>query len=91
VAQLDDPAARQAVLAERAFLRALGGGCQVPIGAATVHEQGRLRLRGAVLTPDGQRRLDGTMEGSPEAAEDLGQRLARDLLVRGAGELLHAR
>ena len=55
LAALDHADTHAAVLAERALLRGLGGGCQVPIGAAgTVHE-GRLRLRAAVLTPDGGR------------------------------------
>ena len=52
LAGLDDAATRQAVLAERALLRGLGGGCQVPIGAAARVDGGRLTLRGAVLPPD---------------------------------------
>jgi hydroxymethylbilane synthase len=76
----------QAVLAERAFLRALQGGCQVPIGAAASVHGGELSLRGAVLSPDGSRRIEGTMSGAN--AEEIGENLARELLKRGAGELL---
>jgi hydroxymethylbilane synthase len=76
----------QAVLAERAFLRALQGGCQVPIGAAGGVRDGTISLRGAVLSPDGTRRIEGTMSG--ENAEEIGENLASELLKRGAGELL---
>ncbi len=84
--QLDDAPSRQAVLAERALLRALGGGCLVPIGATALVQGPGIRLRGAVLQPDGQRRVAG--EASGTESEEVGQRLARDLLDRGARELL---
>jgi len=54
LAKIDDPATRCAVLAERAMLRGLGGGCQVPIGASTSTQGVRLTLQGVVLAPDGQ-------------------------------------
>jgi hydroxymethylbilane synthase len=76
----------QAVLAERAFLRALQGGCQVPIGAAGSVRDGTISLRGAVLSPDGTQRIEGTLSG--ENPEEVGENLARELLKRGAGELL---
>ncbi|MCI0465199.1 MAG: hydroxymethylbilane synthase [Gemmataceae bacterium] len=85
---LDHPATHWAVLAERALLRALGGGCQVPIGAATTVAVDRLMLRGVVLQPDGQRRIEGQISGPATTAEDLGQQLAQDLLARGARDLL---
>jgi hydroxymethylbilane synthase len=87
VRQLDDPPARQTVLAERAFLRTLGGGCQVPIGAAATVTGETLTLRGAVLQPDGHERIAGAIRGAWAAAEALGQELARELLARGAAEL----
>jgi hydroxymethylbilane synthase len=77
-----------AVLAERAFLRALHGGCQVPIGAAAGMDGAVLALRGAVLSPDGSRRIDGSRQGPRSNAEELGRALAIDLLERGAAELL---
>jgi hydroxymethylbilane synthase len=89
--QLDDTATSAAVRAERALLRALGGGCLVPIGAATSVEGDSLTLRGVVLPPDGSRRVAGAVTGPLADAESLGQRLARDLLAQGAGELLAPR
>lgn len=88
VRNLDDEATRQAVRAERALLRSLGGGCLVPIGAATELHDGTLTLRGAVFEVQGKARVEGTCAGPSAAAEDLGRQLAEDLLSRGAGELL---
>jgi hydroxymethylbilane synthase len=79
---------RQAVLAERALLRALGGGCQVPIGAATVIRGEDLTLRAVVIQPDGSRRLEGQVTGPRTAPEELGRRLAGELWARGAQQLL---
>jgi hydroxymethylbilane synthase len=86
--RLDDLATRQAVRAERALLFALGGGCQVPIGASARLEGGQLTLRGTVLSPDGSRRIEATLSGVGSEAEELGKRLARTLLAQGARELL---
>ena len=88
VGRLDDGPTRQAVVAERALLRALGGGCQVPLGAAAVVSDDRLTLRAAVLRPDGGRRIEGEVTGPPNEATALGQRLARELLAAGAEDLL---
>ena len=60
---LNDLPTRQAVLAERALLRALGGGCLVPVGAAAVVDGSSLTLRGAVLAPAGRERVDGRTAG----------------------------
>ncbi|HJT79338.1 MAG TPA: hydroxymethylbilane synthase [Gemmataceae bacterium] len=86
--QLDHAPTRQAVLAERAFLRSLGGGCLVPIGAAGRVAGPTLSLRGAVLRPDGGERVAGETDGPTAEAEALGQRLAAELLGRGARNLL---
>jgi hydroxymethylbilane synthase len=88
VEQLNDQPTRQAVLAERAMLRALGGGCQVPIGAATLVSSDQLKLRGVVLAPDGPQRIEAQIEGKIDRAEALGEQLAQDLLARGARQLL---
>jgi hydroxymethylbilane synthase len=85
---LDHHSTHQAVLAERAMLRGLGGGCQVPIGAATTIAGQTLTLRGVVLPPDGSRCIAGQAAGPLNEAEDLGSELARELLVRGAREVL---
>jgi len=88
VDRLNDAATRWAVLAERAMLRGLGGGCQVPIGALTNITEGNLTLRGVVLPPDGSQRVEAEIAGPMEQAESLGQALADQLRGRGAEELL---
>jgi hydroxymethylbilane synthase len=75
---------RQAVFAERAMLRELGGGCMVPIGAAASVEHGKLKIRGAVLSSDGRQRVETSAEGSPDDAEALGIWLAMELRRGGA-------
>jgi hydroxymethylbilane synthase len=76
-----------AVAAERAFLAALGGGCNVPLGAfAEPDAASGLRLRALVARADGSAVLRGELRGGN--AERLGRALADDLLARGAGELL---
>ncbi len=86
--RLNDAPTRQAVLAERALLRGLGGGCLVPIGASARVEGDRLMLRGAVLTPDGRQRVTAEKDGPAAEPEELGQQLADILLACGARELL---
>ncbi len=88
VARLNHSPTRQAVLAERSLLRSLGGGCQVPIGAAGRVTDGTLHLRGVVLDPDGRQRIEAQLNGSADCAEELGHQLAQELLARGAGALL---
>lgn len=86
--RIDHPSTHAAVNAERAFLRALGGGCQVPIGALAICEEGRIGLRGAVLTPNGDWRVEGSLSGDAMDAEVIGEQLATQLLALGAREKL---
>jgi hydroxymethylbilane synthase len=86
--RLNDPATRAAVLAERAMLRGLGGGCQVPIGARTSVQGATLTLRGVVLPPDGSQRVEAESTGPLAQAESLGQAVAQQLRERGAEALL---
>ncbi|HVX60860.1 MAG TPA: hydroxymethylbilane synthase, partial [Pirellulales bacterium] len=88
LAQLDHPETHAAVLAERAFLAAMRGGCLAPIGAFGRVESGRLRLSGAVLSPDGAKRLLAEAEGELGDAGEVGQAVAADLLAQGGGELI---
>ncbi|OWK38262.1 Porphobilinogen deaminase [Fimbriiglobus ruber] len=88
VRMLTDQSTWQRVLAERAMLAALGGGCLVPIGTTSTVEDGVLTIRGAVLTPDGQRRVVATHRGLADAPLAVGQELAAMLLDEGAAELL---
>jgi hydroxymethylbilane synthase len=89
LAPLNDVSTRGAVLAERAMLRTLGGGCHVPIGARSVVKREALTVRGAVLTPDGTRRIVAERSGPLGDAEEIGIELAKELLALGAKELLH--
>jgi hydroxymethylbilane synthase len=88
LAPLNDADTHHAVTAERSLLYHLGGGCQVPIGAAAAVADGRLTLRGAVLAPDGSRRIEGAENGPPADAEAVGRRQAGRLRAAGADELL---
>jgi len=84
----NDWATWQRVTAERAMLWALGGGCLVPIGATSRVEDGLLTIRGAVLSPNGERRIVATHRGPAETPLAIGQELAAMLLGEGAAELL---
>lgn len=88
VSRLDDPRTRAAVLAERALLRSLGGGCQVPIAAHAKVEDDKLKLDGLVATLDGTRVLRESLDGDAAHAARVGEELAARLLERGAGALL---
>jgi len=87
---LDHPPARAAVTAERGLLAALGGGCQVPIGAHATVEGAALHLRAVVASPDGRQLIRGDARGPVADADALGRRLGADLLARGAKEILDA-
>jgi hydroxymethylbilane synthase len=91
VEAVNDPAAWAAVRAERAMLWGLGGGCLVPIGALTRVEGHMLTLRGAVLSPDGKRRVVDTHRGPVGEPLNVGSELAARLLSAGARELLDAK
>ena len=82
----------QRCYAERAFLRDLEGGCQVPIGVNTEIVGDRLTLKGIVASIDGQRIVQGTVSGvitaDTTSAESLGTQLATDLRGQGAQEIL---
>lgn len=87
---LNHPPTHAAVLAERAMLRTLRAGCLAPVGAWGRCTDGRLLLDGAVLSPDGDRRVAVAVEGPEQDAESLGQRAAEQLLAQGAAELISA-
>lgn len=76
------------VNAERAFLRRLEGGCQVPIGALAAVNNGNLLLQGMVASLDGKYMFKSDTEGSPQDAKALGTSLAEKLLQDGCGSIL---
>jgi len=83
---LDHPATTRGVTAERAFLEALGGGCNVPLGALAEASSQGLRLRALVASVDGRRILRGEKVGSDPVV--LGRALAEEFVGRGARSLL---
>jgi hydroxymethylbilane synthase len=88
--ELDDAATHAAVMAERGVLGALGGGCQVPIGAYATVQDGRVRLLGVVASPDGSELIRAESEGAAEKAESIGRKLGQALLDQGARRILEA-
>lgn len=78
------------VRAERAFLNELNGGCSAPVGALAELSDGRLHLRGNVLTPDGRDRYDISADGNPADADAIGRDAARRILDLGAGWALRS-
>lgn len=79
----------KAVLAERAFLRKLKGGCQIPIGALGKVEGEIIILKGMVASLDGKSIVKRKMEGSIQEPETLGMALADQFLQNGAAEILN--
>jgi hydroxymethylbilane synthase len=79
---------RTCVTGERALLRRLEGGCQVPIACYGQMMNGKLHLIGLVGSVDGKRIIKDTIEGEAEKAEKLGVTLAEKLLKQGADVIL---
>ncbi len=78
----------QCCLAERSFLRALEGGCQVPIGVNSRLEGNRLILKGMVASLDGKTLIKGEYQGDINEPEQVGIELARQLKEQGAQAIL---
>ena len=87
-AELNHKPSRQAVLCERTVLAALGGGCDLPMGAFAEILNGALEAIAVVISPNGSRRIEERAAGSPNAPEELGRRIADALLARGAKNIL---
>ncbi len=85
---LEHEPTRDRCYAERAFLRELEGGCQVPIGVNTKIEGDELTLTGMVASLDGKRLIRDTVKGSRSDAEKIGSDLASLVREQGAGEIL---
>jgi hydroxymethylbilane synthase len=87
---LDHAPTRTAVLAERALLHRLQGGCQVPIAAHATVAGAEVRLEGLVASVDGKELIRDTVEGTVENPESIGIQLAERLLTRGGDRILQA-
>jgi hydroxymethylbilane synthase len=88
LAKLDDPETRTAIIAERALLSALQGGCQVPLGAWARMERGELVMEAVVCSVDGTQYVREKASAPPEKPAELGQQLARVLAEGGARTIL---
>lgn len=85
---IEHPPTRDRTLAERAFLRELEGGCQVPIGVNSVIDGENLTLTGIVASVDGQQVVKDTVTGLVNEPESVGIELAQRLRQQGAKEIL---
>ena len=88
LAPLDDYETRQSIVAERALLGALEGGCQVPLGAWARFERGELVIDAVVCSPDGAQHVRQRATSPPAEARELGRRVAQMLVDSGAREIL---
>ena len=88
VTGVDHQPTRQGVSAERAFLAALGGGCQAPIAAFAIVKKNVIEIKGMVADADGHTILRDSLEGEAGSAVQVGRELAQKMLARGAGGLL---
>lgn len=90
VGSLDHPATRLACIAERSFLKTLGGGCELPIAGYAVVLGDDLQLEGLVIHPSGDPMIRQRTQGRATQASELGESLARALIDLGGLELLEA-
>jgi hydroxymethylbilane synthase len=89
VARISDAGAAAALEAERAVVEALGGGCQIPIGALASHvDASTIELVGAVASLDGSRVIRATARAANADAVELGMRVGHELIAKGASEIL---
>jgi hydroxymethylbilane synthase len=90
LAALEHTETRQAVNAERAFLRAVGGSCVTPLAAHATVADGALLLRALIAQPDGRRVIRGERRGTAADGSALGAELGEQLLRDGGNEILAA-
>jgi hydroxymethylbilane synthase len=90
VRAIHDSAAGVALDAERALVEALGGGCQLPLGALAVADGSQLHMRAVVAAPDGSRVIAASTKGAISEAASLGRRAAEVLIKDGALDILDA-
>ena len=86
--RLNHPQTFVEVTAERSYLKALGGGCRLPIAAYGLIEKGRLTLEGLVAAPNGTSWARDKVWGELDEAEAMGQKLAEMILEKGGRKLL---
>lgn len=91
LAFLNDPATRACTTAERSFLAAVEGGCQVPVGVyAVMNEAQQLQVEAIIASLDGKTLLRDSLIGAADDAQQMGTELANKLLDQGGREILQA-
>lgn len=90
VQKINHAPSRAAITAERALLKRLEGGCQIPIGALGTVDGDHLTLRGVVAGLDGQELIRDQISGSIQEAAALGEKLAERLVEMGADRILRS-
>ena len=88
VSRLDDPETRNAIIAERSLLKAVQGGCQVPLGAWARMERDQLVMEACVCSVDGAQCIRQRATAAPDQAAQLGEHVARLLFEAGAQAIL---
>ena len=86
---VDDATTRITVTAERAFIAAIGGGCQVPVGVYAELTGETLKMSAMAGLPDGSRLFRVSATGDPDSPEEAGRGVAQRLIASGAGEILY--
>ena len=87
---LDDAVTRSTVMAERAFLAVLGGGCQVPVAGHATLSGSILYLRALIGSVDGRLVVKEDIRGAVGEHEALGRELGERILARGGRDILDA-
>ena len=85
---LNHPPTEVRVCAERAFLKTLHGGCRVPVGVNSEIQRGKISLQAFVFSTHNDRWISGILSGPIEKYEEVGIKLAENLLSRGAAKLM---
>lgn len=88
IAACNHPETEYRLKAERAYLRVLEGGCSIPVFALATFEKDRLKLRGGIVSLDGEKRISLEVSGEIAEAEDLGKKLAELVFAAGGKAIL---
>ncbi len=89
ISQLNHTDTAQCVLAERAVNKVLNGDCHTPLAAYAIIDGDKLKLHSMVGSLDGSQKIESRLDGSPNEAVEIGEKVGNDLLEKGAGTLLN--
>jgi len=78
------------LLAERAYLKEMDGGCSIPVFGLAKLNGNNLEIKGGIISLDGQQRISKSLSGDPDKPERLGMRLAKEVLALGGKEILES-